>query len=231
MKQPLPPSVPLPGGDPTLKGYILKTSSVFLVVCMVVAVNAVMFALSVFKAANDIDALEARVVTLEDKLTQAKARLEHHREEVNPHVRVMKPEEVPGPEPDSEFDKPEPKCLDGEKIQADWAPKQRIENKGNRNWCVEVAEGPPKTSDHVMHRAGYECDDKLRKHVAWLRHGLGTRAKDKKRVVRYYNVTHEVAQAICPFLDCSELWLGVTWDKTPGVERTCKVLKGKACDI
>jgi hypothetical protein len=142
------------------------------------------------------------------------------------------PDCVPCPcaEPDSEFDKPEPECRDGEKLMEDCAPKKRLENKGNRNWCVEVAEGPPGTDDHVMHRVGYQADDKLRKHVAWVRHGLGTRAKDQKRVVRYYNVTHEVAQAVCPFLDCSEMWLGTGWEKWPGVVGTCRVMKGKECD-
>jgi len=170
---------------------------------------------------------QSRVTALEKKFEF------HKKREGSAHKAVSIPEEAdlePDGEPDSKFDKPEPECRDGEKLMKECAPKKRLKNEGNRNWCVEVAEGPPKTDDHVMHRAGYEADDKLRKHVAWLRHGLGTRAKDKKRVVRYYNVTHEVAQVICPFLDCSELWLGVEWDKTPGVVRTCKVMKGKQCE-
>lgn len=168
---------------------------------------------------------------LDEKVTHLEQTVTKLEKNVDEHLAKPAPSELPPPngEPDSEFDKPIP-CLDGEKLMKDCGLKERLMNKGDRNWCIEVAVGAAGTSDTMMHRAGYECDDKLRKHVAWVRHGLGTRAKDRKRVVRYYNVTHEVAQAICPFLDCSSTWLGVTWDKTPGVVRTCKVMKGKACE-
>lgn len=175
--------------------------------------------------------LDEKVTHLEQTVTKLEQTFDAHEKNVDDHLAKPTPSELPPPdgEPDAEFDKLEP-CLDGEKVLRDCALEKRLKNEGNRNWCVEVAEAPPDTSDEVMHRVGYECDDKLRKHVAWVRHGLGTRAKDRKRVVRYYNVTHEVAQAVCPFLDCSSTWLGVVWDKTPGVVRTCKVMKGKACE-
>jgi len=190
-----------------------------------------MFAISSFKASNDVEAVEFRVSTLEDKLDTFERRLELHKKlEGSAHKAVGVPEEVDLPgEPDSEFDKPE--CLDGANIKVDCAPKGRIENKGNRNHCIEVAEGPVGASDELMDKVGLEADILLRGHVAWVRHGLGTRAKDKKRVVRYYTVTKEVAQASCQFLSCSQVWLDVEADETPGVLRTCKVMKGKACDI
>jgi len=209
----------------------MKVSTVFALICLVSGVSAAMFALSHFKLANDADALESRVLAVEDKAVLLKARLElHKRMETSAHKAVSVPEEPDG-EPDAEFDKPESKCRDGDKLTEECAPKQRIENKGNRNHCVEVAEGPVGASDALMDKVGFEADIYLREHVAWVRHGLGTRAKDKKRVVRYYTVTKEVAQASCQFLSCSQVWLDVEADETPGVLRTCKVMKGKACDI
>ena len=132
---------------------------------------------------------------------------------------VLKPgpnEPTPEPEPEP----PEPECVH----------KTRLVNAGNRDHCVEVAEAPPKTSDDVMRSVGNEADVMLRRRVAWIRHGLGTRAKDRKRVVRYYNVTRDIARAVCPFLDCSEAWIGVTDKQQPEVVRTCRVMRGTACD-
>lgn len=164
-----------------------------------------------------IQELRDETVDLKVGVTQA---LKHTHDHPEPSA---KPVEEPDPDKD-------PECLDGEKIQVDCAPKQRIENKGNRNHCVEVAIGPVGASDALMDKVGFEADTYLRAHVAWLRHGLGTRAKDFKRVVRYYNVTKKVALASCQFLSCSQVWLDVTDDKHPGIERTCKIMKGKQCD-
>lgn len=180
--------------------------SMFLVGAFLVGLHGVYWELEV-----RIDALEAEVSTLEDKeetlsrrfATMVKWRADHFRIHHEDHDK-------------------DPECLDGKKIQLDCAPKQRVENKGNRNHCIEVAEGPVGASDELMDKVGYEADTHLRKHVAWLRHGLGTRVKDKKRVVRYYNVTSQVAQASCQFLTC------IKWSEDAG--RTCKVMKGKQCD-
>jgi hypothetical protein len=168
---------------------------------------------------------QSHILTMQqERMNRLESRLELHEKKVNAHAEVMRPEEEPDPEADP------PDCLDGNKIQLDCAPKHRIENKGNRNHCVEVAEGPVGASDELMDKVGYEADAYLRDHIAWVRHGLGTRAKDRKRVVRYYNVTKEVAHAMCQFLSCSQVWLDVEAKETPGVKRVCRVMKGAECD-
>ena len=166
---------------------------------------------------------QSRVSTLEDKEETLMRRFEFHMKRASAHMAVSRPEEA---DPDKD-----PECLDGEKIQLNCAPERKLTMYGNRDHCMEVAEAPPGTSDQMMDRVGYEADGYLREHVSvYLRHGLGTRAKDRKRVVRYYNIPKRVAMASCQFLSCSQIWLDVEAEETPGVVRTCTIMKGKACD-
>jgi len=223
MRQPLPPSRPLPGGDPVLRGYIMKTSTVFLLICCATAVNAVLWAISNYKLGNNADALKAEVSNVEDKADSVRRRHDILTQKLHAHLEWHEREADPDKDPE---------CADCGKVQLNCAPERKLTMYGNRDHCMEVAEAPPGTSDQMMDRVGYEADGYLRENVSvYLRHGLGTRAKDRKRVVRYYNIPKRVAMASCQFLSCSQTWLDVEAKETPDVVRTCTIMRGKACDI
>lgn len=106
-------------------------------------------------------------------------------------------------------------------------PKPRRE-KGKRDACMEIADAPPGTDDSTLRRVGGRAEHELRIDWPHTRFGLGTRARDRHRVIRFWQLDRRDAEAGCRFLDCLG-WYGPTKDH-PEVARYCKVLVGRACD-
>lgn len=99
--------------------------------------------------------------------------------------------------------------------------------KSNRDACIEVGDAPEGTDDPTLRVVGARADHLLREHWPYITHGVGTRAKDNERVIRYWNVDRRDAERACRYLDCKG-WSGPDIGYAE-VNRYCKVLVGKAC--